>query len=68
MCRCKYISPWLFNILINISYQPRRNTLEVLPEIPTRPGIHPIPPSLSESVVISKPYNHFLNIGLHQPG
>lgn len=68
MCRCKYISPWLFNILINISCQPRRNILDVLPEIPTRPGIQPIPPSLSESVVISKPYNRFLNIGLHHLG
>lgn len=31
------------------------------------PGTHSIPPSLSESVVISKPHNHFLNIVLHHP-
>lgn len=38
-----------------------------LPEIPTMPGNHSTPPSLAESVVTRKLYNHFLNIRLHHP-
>lgn len=38
-----------------------------LPEIPTMPGNHSTPPSLSKSVVTRKLYNHFLNIRLHHP-
>lgn len=38
-----------------------------LPEIPTMPGNHSTPPSLSESVVTRKLYNHFLNMRLHHP-
>lgn len=71
MCWCKYISPWLFNILLTNYYQlltQRNYTKNVLPEIPTMPRTYYIPPSLFESVVISKPYKHFLNIGPHHPG
>lgn len=69
-CRRQYISPWLFNILTNY-YQlltQRNYTKNALPEILTMPRTYYIPPSLSESVVISKPYKHFLNLGPHHPG